>query len=441
MKFNILLYTGIFSLTASCSIAQNKTDHSDYILKKEIWNTSLADFQKAHATLKFKWQTASKKSLLSPGGGATLFGMNSGETIVKGKNGKVGMFTFSVYNRGDHGEMSATDLDKKFNSLKLKLDETTGKKHRDVSKNGAVKLTAYLWKTDTTAFQLEKSSTGNRAQFLQLRVASLKDANAGNKTASRSGLKRNVKEEENGDVWIQNIPMVDQGQKGYCACASSARIFQYYGRNLSMHQVAEMAGSTAAGGTSMSAMVSAFRKVAGKLNSRILVVYEYPKTIAKDKPSQSQLKSGIRELIGDINKYQSAAKKKEKALTINGKVGGRLSSKIYSFEIMNYIPQMDPEIYKEIMVKKSSYRRFQTNIKKYIDEGVPVGWCLQLGMFKEPKIPQVGGGHMRLIIGYNEKTDEVIYSDSWGAGHEKKSMPMANAFCMSNVLVVMPPTR
>ena len=72
---------------------------------------------------------------------------------------------------------------------------------------------------------------------------------------------------------------------------------------------------------------------------------------------------------------------------------------------------------------------------------VPVGWCLQLGMFKEPKIPQTGGGHMRLIIGYNDKKDTIIYSDSWAAGHGKKEMPIANAYCMTNVLLAMPPTR
>ena len=94
-----------------------------------------------------------------------------------------------------------------------------------------------------------------------------------------------------------------------------------------------------------------------------------------------------------------------------------------------------------VMVKKTNFSRFKSSLKKYINEGVPVGWCLQLGMFKEPKIPQTGGGHMRLIIGYNDKKETIIYSDSWGAGHDKKEMPIANAYCMTNVLLAMPPTR
>lgn len=29
---------------------------------------------------------------------------------------------------------------------------------------------------------------------------------------------------------------------------------------------------------------------------------------------------------------------------------------------------------------------------------------------------------MRLIIGYDEKENIIYYSDSWGAGHERKQM-------------------
>ncbi len=47
--------------------------------------------------------------------------------------------------------------------------------------------------------------------------------------------------------------------------------------------------------------------------------------------------------------------------------------------------------------------------------------------------------HICMIIGYNEKTDEIIYSDSWGAGHAKKSMDAGKAFSMTQCILVMPP--
>jgi hypothetical protein len=49
------------------------------------------------------------------------------------------------------------------------------------------------------------------------------------------------------------------------------------------------------------------------------------------------------------------------------------------------------------------------------------------------------GGHLRLIIGYNTRTKEIIYSDTWGRGHEKKRMPIDNAFTMTRSLFSMEP--
>ena len=57
---------------------------------------------------------------------------------------------------------------------------------------------------------------------------------------------------------------------------------------------------------------------------------------------------------------------------------------------------------------------------------------MTLGLYPEPEIPQASGGHMRLIIGYNEKTKEILYTDTWGAGHELKRMPADWAFAITH---------
>jgi hypothetical protein len=62
-------------------------------------------------------------------------------------------------------------------------------------------------------------------------------------------------------------------------------------------------------------------------------------------------------------------------------------------------------------------------------------------MFKETGIPQTHGGHMRLLIGYNSKTQELLYTDSWGKGHELKRMPAGQAWCMTMALYTMAPTK
>ena len=60
---------------------------------------------------------------------------------------------------------------------------------------------------------------------------------------------------------------------------------------------------------------------------------------------------------------------------------------------------------------------------------------------EEPPIAlQAGGGHMRMIIGYDDKEEKVVFSDSWGAGHEKKFMTYDNAFEATLGLFVITPT-
>jgi hypothetical protein len=57
-------------------------------------------------------------------------------------------------------------------------------------------------------------------------------------------LPQNVKELENGDVYIQNIPKVNQGQKGYCVVTTTQQLIEYYGIQADQHQIAQVAGTT-----------------------------------------------------------------------------------------------------------------------------------------------------------------------------------------------------
>ena len=46
---------------------------------------------------------------------------------------------------------------------------------------------------------------------------------------------------------------------------------------------------------------------------------------------------------------------------------------------------------------------------------------------------------MRLIVGYNAKTEEILYSDSWGAGHELKRMKADDAWTITTGLMTVEP--
>ena len=47
---------------------------------------------------------------------------------------------------------------------------------------------------------------------------------------------------------------------------------------------------------------------------------------------------------------------------------------------------------------------------------------------------------MRLIIGYNDKEQKLIFSDSWGAGHEFKRMKMSDAYKATKGVYSLRPT-
>ena len=301
-----------------------------------------------------------------------------------------------------------------------------------------------LWKKEGTSYQLEKSvSSEGQPEFLRFRIMSTRTAKLGESTADRNELGANVaKDHKTGEVYIENIPMVDQGRKGYCACASAARIYKYYGRTTDQHEIAQIAGSSARGGTSVAEMVGALKKVTSHLNSRVNILYEYPKGLSEPELDYREYMSGQKEMMRDINSYQQLAKKtKAKSIPIQGeKPYSRISSKeTLSFDY--FLQECDPKVYREVMMEKSSFSRFKSKIEEYIDQGIPIGWCLQLGLFPEKGLPQGGGGHMRLIIGYNNKTKEIIYTDSWGDGHAKKSMDAGEGFSMTNVILVLPPTK
>lgn len=429
-----------FSCWAVASKASAKPlDLERMVLDQTLWETKVTDFAAKYRPHGFLFMTEAKKDLRAEGAGFTLFGMKVGETVVRSEEGKLSTIWISIYNRGDNGSLSAAGLQGMRDRMCALMNDQTGVQPRDISKKGAVRLDRQLWEWKNHYILLEQSlgSDGKRAEFLRIKMKAKGASSQG--ISRRSSLKGNVvHDRKSGDVCIEEIPMVDQGRKGYCAVASAARVYQYYGLELDQHELAQIAGAGSQTGTSMSSMVDSLKKITGHVHSKVLVLYEYPKGIASstkdhDRAARSY-EIGIKEYARDIKNYNKIAKKQGKTQFPDDAKRGLVS-------MQQFHRACDPEIYRSVMVKKSSYKRFLNKIESYIDQGVPVGWCLQLGMFKEPNLPQAFGGHMRLIIGYNKKTEELIYSDSWGMRHNKKRMKAADAFCMSNVLLALPPNQ
>ena len=345
------------------------------------------------------------------------------------KEGKLALLAIAIWNKGDSEELTMKGFKQKVVDLTAALDTRLGVKGQDRGKDprSASKAERIFWNAPQLAAQLEFSSTKSdrvfQGEFIRLRVApptkqSLVGGGGGLESGgvvkvARSTLSANVKKEPNGDVFVGNVPMADQGEKGYCAVATCQRVFNYYGIPCDQHDMAQAAGTEAGGGTNPEDMESALRRLQGrfKVHVRDLVHWD-PKDYQR--------------LISDYNR-------------------GAKKEGLKTYEDYAYVPLslLNADVLRAVRLKGSGFDRFKKSIKDYVDRGVPLLWGLQLGLYPEngQKAKQSGGGHMRLIIGYNDAKNEVIFSDSWGVGHEFKRMAMPDAYAATNGLYIVEPSN
>jgi hypothetical protein len=291
-----------------------------------------------------------------------------------------------------------------------------------------VKAEGLLWQTERARFLLEYSFTRKmrdtpfRAEFVRVEITPpakemrFVPMTTGAVRPRFSGPANVKRDSASGDVLIGNVPMIDQGQRGYCVSASAERVLRYYGTQVDTNELAQISNSDAERGTDLYSMLAALKKVGARLRVKVRTIDEF----------------NIRELLTMVKDYNRAAKKVgAPELLMSGQV----------IDLQALYAQMKPELLKEVRLKeKAQFARFQRAVQAQIDGGIPLLWTVMLGLVKEPAIPQAEGGHMRLIIGYNLKTHEVLYSDSWGAGHELKRMPFEDAFTISSGVISVEPT-
>ena len=317
-----------------------------------------------------------------------------------------------LYNKGDDGSISQAEFNDLITSAKSALDELTGvrgKIRRAGTRESAVKIKAWEWNWDNGTIRLESNASGKKdsfeAEFIRLSMGpDAKSLNKGGATDSihKNELRGNITSEDDGTVWLKDIPMVDQGDKGYCMPATLARIFAFYGMNkVDQHALAAVCNSSAGGGTTSSGMEEAMEKVCKKFHTRFIILEDYAST--------------LKSVIGPYNKLAKRADKPTMSL--------------YS----DVFGTADAELLRRARAGKTSQvNKWLKDIKKSIDGGSPVIWLVMLGIYQEEiGLPQTRGGHARLIIGYNLKNKTIIYTDSWGAMHARKTMPAADAMGMT----------
>lgn len=399
-------------------------DIADIVKSGEIWKKNRQQLS-AGALNGVRYAPVDDDTIRVPRkGGITLAELDFGESVIAWQpdNGPTQSVVIMVYNKGDD---SAIDRDSYMDVLKEttntlnELMQTKGKTRKASKKDTGVSLKTWVWENEGTFVRLDASYTGGKkdfeAEFIRLKMGPDKETVVGggaNDTAKRNDLKSNVqREEESGDVWL-SIPMVDQGEKGYCVPATVARVFAYYGMDgVDQHALAQLCDSSGDDGTSCAAMQEALESISRKFHIRMQML------------EGKNIDSVVMNYIADYNKAAKKLKRQQ-------------ATPMDWIEVCR-----DKQVLLAARGNKKYVKKWFAPIKKSIDVGVPVLWSVELGIFPEQGAQQPSGGHMRLIVGYNEEDGTIYYSDSWGAGHEKKSMRADYAAAMTHYRYILRPSR
>ena len=404
---------------------------------EELWQLTTNNIGSVIHDGGFTWGDAAKTSVR--GGVQVLIkfqNLRVWEVLVNFESNHVGRVEAFFYNRGDAGDLTAPAFTELLAKISGALSNWTGAAATalpDLDGPARTKIQHSAWKRGATRLELEWSVTkphvqnGKRVEYRSefIRLKALPLAAATNAVArpatgrpgpvpgrTAADLKKHIRTEENGDVYVGDVPMVDQGEKGYCAAAVMARVMGYYGLDFDMHQAAQIAGTKSTGGTGGANMIDALKRISQKNSMRLVIVEE----------------ADYLRWIADYNRAaQSAHKEKVKLEHDIGK----------AFDVM------DSELVQQIRTKRSSeLTKFKSDIVKNTDLGMPLIWSVHLGFVKEEfLLPQTKGGHMRMIVGYNKNTGDVLYTDSWGPRHALKRLPLADAWTITTGVYVVKPNN
>lgn len=323
-----------------------------------------------------------------------------------------------LYNKGDDGSLPEKDFWERVDKHVRELDETLGlpaKKRKVRSKTGLNEELFWEWSGENGAARLQAGFFKTKQKFSSEYIRLIRAESAeglelgGSKdTAKRRDVKAEhlVFEKDKKRVYIKDIPMIDQGEKGYCLPATVARVFALYGmESVDQHALAAVCGSSGEKGTSTQAMEDALAGISKKFHVKL-------------------------EILGGtktkwLESYNKIAKKKH----------------VPALETPDFF-SADAETLRAARADKAQLKKWMNEIRKTINRGVPVLWSVRLGIYPESvPIPQTRGGHMRLIVGYDDAEGKILFSDSWGAGHELKSVDQADACAMTFRCYSLSPSR
>jgi hypothetical protein len=224
-------------------------------------------------------------------------------------------------------------------------------------------------------------------EYVGIEVATQAFADAGGKVERlkdveiRAQAAGNVQRRENGDVVIQDIPMVDQGPKGYCVPATAERAMRYLGVPADMYVLAMAGGTGLGGGTVVNVLLEAVGK-----------------DIRRKGRSFDQWNGPLK--IKDLTKYI------DKGVPI---IWGIFSSDEWNSKANERTKKR---------AETTDWAAWKTEMAGINEKGA---------MAKDKE-----SAHVVLIIGYNAETHEIAFSDSWGERYKERWMTLGEAESVSH---------
>ena len=313
-------------------------------------------------------------------------------TLYGDEDGKAQQLSLVFANKGDFGSTAgfgedhfkkanpdreapmtlADAIDADAEIIATQLTKTLGEPIKQYYGEKEDKRRVERWDVDSQSILLSTQDD----EYTSLLIVSTENADAEGKvdfikdSELKAKLIENVKHESNGDVLIKNIPMVNQGPKGYCAPATFERAMRYMEVPADMYLLAT-AATAVGGGTNTTLLADTSKRI---IRSKARKVRELD---LQDDFEISKLKKYIDKGVPVLWQMRS--------LTAYNEIANRRTK------------------------ERSKVEDFSA-------------WAVEIAEEAEGVVPQLesveANYHICMVVGYNEATNEVGVSDSWGPRYE-----------------------
>lgn len=303
---------------------------------------------------------------------SVIYGADDQASLISIVFANKGDFKFSDVPTKDEIKAMQAAIERDTNNIIKRISDTLGTPEKQQYGSGrGIKQLIQRWDWNGHALLLATQEN----EYVSLRITS--SASADNKgrgqkfsdAALRKLTTQNITKRPNGDVIIGNIPMVNQGPKGYCVPATFERYLRYMQIPADMYILA-MAGQTEiGGGTSLSA------------------------------------------IIASIDGYISSQSRTMK----------QLNQPIKVRTIQKYIDKGLPMIW--TMFSSNAYNQYanqRTQDRKSVTDWETWGKDTQTSARATELSKDMMAAHACMIIGYNKTTGEIAVSDSWGPSYNER---------------------